>query len=125
MASKAIAAFLTHVAVDQQVAASTHNQALRTLLFLHRDVLNTPLALPSEATRAKKPTRVPTVLTKEETLNVTEHLFGTQRLERFSHPCAAASAPPAFWLALPAPHPALSRRAKHYPHFFIWGRGRF
>jgi integrase len=80
MASAEIAAFLTHLEVDQQVEASTQNQALSALLFLYRDVLNTPLDLPIDAMRAKKPIRVPTVLTKEETLNVIERLSGTQRL---------------------------------------------
>jgi site-specific recombinase XerD len=68
MASAEIAAFLTHLAVDQQVAASTQNQALSALLFLYRDVLNTPLDLHIDAMRAKKPKRLPTVLTKEEAL---------------------------------------------------------
>jgi integron integrase len=80
MASTEIAAFLTHLAVDQNVAASTQNQALSALLFLYRDVLNTPLDLPIDAMRAKKPKRWPTVLTKEETIKVIEHLPGIQRL---------------------------------------------
>jgi integron integrase len=80
MASAEIEAFLTHLAVDQKVAASTQNQALSALLFLYRDVLKTPLDLPIHAMRAKKPKRLPTVLTKEETLTVIERLSGTQRL---------------------------------------------
>jgi integron integrase len=76
----AIEAFLTHLAVEQQVAASTQNQALSALLFLYRDVLKVPLDLPIDAMRAKKPKRVPTVLTKEETLMIIECLSGTQRL---------------------------------------------
>jgi site-specific recombinase XerD len=62
------------------VAASTQHQALSALRFLYRDVLNTPLDRPIDAMRAKKPKRLPTVLTKEETLNVIERLSGTQRL---------------------------------------------
>ncbi|HXH13343.1 MAG TPA: integron integrase [Alphaproteobacteria bacterium] len=76
----AIEAFLTHLAVDQKVAASTQNQALSALLFLYRNVLNTPLDLRIEAIRAKKPKRLPAVLTKEETLTVIERLSGTPRL---------------------------------------------
>ena len=49
------------------------------MLFLYRDVLKTPLDLPIDAMRAKKPKRLPTVLTKKETLNVIERLSGTQR----------------------------------------------
>ncbi len=80
MASPEIEAFLTHLAVDQKVAASTQNQALSALLFLYRHVLKTPLDLSIDAVRAKTPKRLPTVLTKEETLMVIERLPGTQRL---------------------------------------------
>jgi integrase len=80
MASAEIEAFLTHLAVQQNVAASTQNQALSALLFLYRDVLKMPLDLSINAVRAKKPKRLPTVLTKEETLMVIECLSGMQRL---------------------------------------------
>jgi hypothetical protein len=59
------------------VAASTHNQALSALLFLSRDVRKMPLDFPIDAMRAKTPKRLPTVLTKEETLTVIERLSGT------------------------------------------------
>jgi integrase len=80
MASADIAAFLTHVAVQQNVAASTQNQALSALLFLSRDPLETPRDFSLDAVRAKKPERLPTVLTKEETLKVIDRLSGPQRL---------------------------------------------
>jgi integron integrase len=80
MTTAEIEAFLTHLAVQQNVAASTQNQALSALLFLYRDVLKTPLDLPIDAIRAKKPKRLPTVLTKEEALIVIARLSGTQRL---------------------------------------------
>jgi hypothetical protein len=57
LGSAAIEAFLTHLAVDQKVAASTQNQALSALLFLYCDVLKTPLDFPIDAVRAKKPKR--------------------------------------------------------------------
>jgi hypothetical protein len=60
MASADIAAFLTHVAVQQNVAASTQNQALSTLLFLSRDALKTPRDFSLDAVRAKKPKCLPT-----------------------------------------------------------------
>jgi site-specific recombinase XerD len=66
MGSADIEAFLTHLAVQQKVAASTQNQALSALLFLYRDVLRQPLDGPIDAIRARKPKRLPTVLTKEE-----------------------------------------------------------
>jgi site-specific recombinase XerD len=77
MTSAEIEAFLTHLAVHQQVAASTQNQALSAVLFLYRDVLKKPLDFPINAMRAKKPKRLPTVLTKKEALKVIEALSGT------------------------------------------------
>lgn len=59
-----IEAYLTHLAVDQHVAASTQNQALSALLFLYREVLHKGLDGPIDAVRAKRPKRLPTVLTK-------------------------------------------------------------
>jgi integron integrase len=75
-----IEAFLTHLAVQQKVAASTQNQALSALLFLYRDVLRHPLDGSIDAIRARKPTRLPTVLTKEEALQVIGALSGTHQL---------------------------------------------
>ena len=60
-----IEAFLTHLAVDLNVAASTQNQALSALLFLYRDVLKQELGS-IDSVRAKKPKRLPTVLTRQE-----------------------------------------------------------
>jgi site-specific recombinase XerD len=80
MTTAEIEAFLTHLAVRQNVPASTQNQALSALLFRCRDVLKTPLDLPIDAIRAKKPKRLPTVLTKEETCIGIARLSGTQRL---------------------------------------------
>lgn len=64
-----IAAFLTHLAVESQVSASTQNQALSALLFLYREVLNLKRS-GIDAVRAKQPQYVPTVLTKEEAIAV-------------------------------------------------------
>src|SRR6266511_5883921 len=80
MGSGEIEAFLTHLAVHQKVAASTQNQALSALLFLYRDVLKKPLDHPVDAIRAKRPKRLPTVLTKEETLKLIGCLSGTHQL---------------------------------------------
>jgi integron integrase len=66
MGSREIEEFLTHLAVDGQVAASTQNQAFSALLFLYREVLEIPLEEKIDAIRAKKPKRLPTVLTKDE-----------------------------------------------------------
>jgi site-specific recombinase XerD len=72
--------FLTHLAIDGQVAAATQNQALSALLFLYRDVLKIDLGNVSEFMRAKRPKRLPTVLTKEEVQAVMQHLTGIERL---------------------------------------------
>jgi integron integrase len=58
--------FLTHLAVDARVAPPTQNQALAALLFLYRDVLAMPLALPEHAVRARTRVRVPVVLSRAE-----------------------------------------------------------
>jgi site-specific recombinase XerD len=75
-----IEAFLTHLAAEQNVAASTQNQALSALLFLYRQVLKLDLDGPIDAMRAKKPKRLPTVLTKEEVHKVIACLSGTHQL---------------------------------------------
>jgi integron integrase len=79
MGSAEVEAFLTHLAVKGNVAASTQNQALSALLFLYRDMLHKDLG-PIDALRAKKPKRLPTVLTKEEVRRVLGHLSGTHQL---------------------------------------------
>lgn len=73
-------AFLTHLAVGRDVAASTQNQALSALLFLYREVLHQDLPWLTEVTRAKKPRRLPVVLTPEEVQQVLAALPGTHAL---------------------------------------------
>ncbi|MFZ5917968.1 MAG: integron integrase [Chloroflexota bacterium] len=80
MGAPEIQAFLTHLAVDRNVAASTQNQALSALLFLYRHVLGQDLTLPIDALRAKKPVRLPTVLTREEVCRVLDFMSGTPQL---------------------------------------------
>lgn len=80
MGTSEIEAFLTRLAVEQNVAASTQNQALSALLFLYREVLQLDLDRSIDAVRAKRPKRLPTVLTKEETRKVLECLSGTHQL---------------------------------------------
>jgi integron integrase len=72
--------FLTHLAVERRVSASTQNQALAALLFLYREVLEDPLAGMLEHLHAKRPTRLPTVLRKDEVARVLAALTGTSRL---------------------------------------------
>lgn len=61
-----VAAFLSHLAVARDVASSTQNQALNALNFLYRSVLNRPLGFMSGVVRAKRPERLPIVLTADE-----------------------------------------------------------
>jgi integron integrase len=75
-----IEAFLSHLAVDQQVAASTQNQALSALLFLYRDVLKLELDIQVNAIRAKSSRYLPTVLTKSEATAVIRQLSGVYQL---------------------------------------------
>jgi integron integrase len=72
--------FLTHLAVDDQVSASTQYQALTALLFLYERVLQEPLDRIVGVIRAKKPRRLPVVLTADEVARLFAHLSGTPRL---------------------------------------------
>ncbi len=80
MGSREIEAFLTHLAVEGRVSASTQNQALSALIFLHRHVLRKELHLPIQAVRAKKTRHLPTVLTTVEARQVIDAMSGTHQL---------------------------------------------
>lgn len=73
-------AFLTHLAVKRDVAASTQNQAASAILFLYREVLGLNLPWLEGVTRAKKPKRLPVVLSTEEVAAVLDALEGTTAL---------------------------------------------
>ncbi len=66
MGKREIESFLTHLAVNRSVAASTQNQALQALLFLYKNVLNTDMAWIDDVVRAKPTRRVPVVLSQDE-----------------------------------------------------------
>ncbi len=80
MGAAEVQGFLSHLAVERQVAASTQNQALCALLFLYKKVLNVDLAWLDKFTPAKKSSRVPVVLTKEEVKLIISQLDGTSWL---------------------------------------------
>jgi len=80
MGEKEIEAFLTHLAVDLKVAASTQNQAFNALLFLYRNVLQMDLPDTINARRAKRPQPIPTVMTKEEVKRVIGSMSGTHQI---------------------------------------------
>lgn len=76
MGTTEVEAFLTHLAVQRHVSASTQNQALSALLFLYRHVLQITLDERIEAIRAKRSRYLPTVLTTEETRTLLSHTSG-------------------------------------------------
>ena len=69
-------AFLSHLATDRNVAASTQNQALSALVFLYRVVLESPLGWLERLIRAKRPATLPTVMSREEVAAVLALLHG-------------------------------------------------
>ncbi len=80
MGQAEIEAFLTHLAVDLDVAAATQNQALNALVFLYRHVLDQPLEFELGSVRARRPKRLPTVLSREEVHDLLTCMSGTTRL---------------------------------------------
>lgn len=75
-----VEAFLTHLAVDGLVSASTQNQALSALLFLYKEVLGVNLPWLADVTRAKTPQRLPVVLTQDEVRRVLAQMDGVYGL---------------------------------------------
>lgn len=76
MGEKEITAFLSWLAVRRRVSASTQNQALSAILFLYRKVLGIELAWMDGIVRAKRPIRVPVVMTKREVRLVIDRMYG-------------------------------------------------
>jgi integron integrase len=75
-----VRSFLTHLAVRRRVSASTQNQAFSALLFLFREVLERELESLEETPRAKRPVRLPVVLSREEVRAVLRNLRGREWL---------------------------------------------
>ena len=80
MGEKEIGEFLTHLAVKENVAPSTQNQALSAILFLYKDVLRQELNWVDNILWAKKEKRLPVVFTKEEAKKVLKMLEGTKHI---------------------------------------------
>jgi integron integrase len=76
MGKEEVEQFLSHLAVERDVAASTQNQAFSALLFLYRDVLGITLDWLNGVVRAKRPKLLPVVLTRDEVAEVLRHLSG-------------------------------------------------
>ena len=80
MGEAEVSAFLTHLAREGQVAASTQNQALSAILFLYQQVLKQEIGWLDNVERASRPARLPVVLTPDEVKRILNRLHGTARL---------------------------------------------
>ena len=78
MGEKEIVQFLSHLAVKDNVSASTQNQALCAIVFLYRHVLKIELGEFGDIVWAKRPQRLPVVLTKEEVKEIIDNISGYQ-----------------------------------------------
>ncbi|HET9031480.1 MAG TPA: integron integrase [Dokdonella sp.] len=80
MGAREVEAFLTLLATRGKVAASTQNQALSALLFLYREVLGQDLPWMENIRRAKRPERLPVVLTRDEVWRILDRMDGAHHL---------------------------------------------
>jgi integron integrase len=80
MGESEINRFLTDLAVNKKVSASTQNQALSALLFLYQQVLNQPIGWVNPAVQAKRPERLPVVLTRQEVKAILSLMDGSPKL---------------------------------------------
>ena len=80
MGALEVAAFLSHLAEELTVSASTQNQALNALVFLYKHVLNQEIGNIEGVVRSKRPRRLPVVFTRDDALAVLNHLEGRERL---------------------------------------------
>jgi integron integrase len=80
MGGAEVSAFLSHLAVERNVSASTQNQALAALLFLYSEVLERPLEPLGSLVRAKRPARIPIVMSPAEVRAVLAELQGVWHL---------------------------------------------
>lgn len=80
MGEEEVTTFLSYLATKRRVSASTQNQALNAILFLYREVINRNLAWLEGIVRAKKPRRLPVVLTRIEVREILGRMHGVTRL---------------------------------------------
>jgi integron integrase len=80
MGEAEVGQFLSNLACERQVSVSTQNQALNALLFLYREVLEKPLSYSNGVVRAKRPQRLPVVLTRHEVSDMLRALIGPEWL---------------------------------------------
>ena len=75
-----VARFLEYLAVDRNVSAATQNLALNALVFFYQHVIKRPIGELGEITRARRPRRLPVVLTRSEVASLLKVMKGTRRL---------------------------------------------
>ncbi|MFQ5598271.1 MAG: integron integrase [Nitrospiria bacterium] len=80
MGKHEIERFLSHLAVNRDVATATQSQAMHAILFLYREVLQQPMEEKVAPIRAKKAKRLPTVLSRDEVKRLLTHIDGTHQL---------------------------------------------
>jgi integron integrase len=83
MAEAEVTQFLTSLATHRNVAASTQNQALSAILFLYKNVLNIELEWLDDVVRAKRPAKVPAVMTRAEVRQLLGTMTGVNKLLAF------------------------------------------
>jgi len=81
MRENEIEQFLTSLAVDEEVSASTQNQAFNAIYYLYAEILKIELGALGQIVRSHKPRRLPTVFTRQEIDQIFQHLHGVQRLQ--------------------------------------------
>ena len=82
MGAREVEAFLTHLATDRKVSASTHNQALSAILFLYREVLAIELPWLNGINRPAQKRRIPSLLTKDEVAGLFAQMHGEVALNK-------------------------------------------
>jgi len=80
MGEKEISQYISYLATDKKVASSTQNQALNAIVFLYRRVLKIELGDFGQMERARRPEKLPTVMSKKEVRRVLAEMSGTHRL---------------------------------------------
>jgi len=80
MGAREVEAYLSHLANEKRVSPSTQNQALSALLFLYKQVLRVELPWLTDLDRAKRPKRIPIVLTRSEIGKILGFMHGTNKL---------------------------------------------
>ena len=77
MGKPEIERFLSHLAINRNVSASTQNQAFNAIIFLYKVVIKSPIEADIRANRTSKPRRLPTVLSRQEIKSLCAHLSNT------------------------------------------------